>query len=247
MLSVKESISQVGNSFSKLAFYIISAGWLSFVIYVLLYIFVLDSSGGENFFKYFLSVESGGVRFRALIFFSPFITTVAGYLVNEREKFLRSTFNSEERYRDLFDNANDAIFILDRDHNFTHANKKSFQLLGYTEDELISMNFENLLPEDKSGLLNDSVEGNIFVTKMHAKNGAIVDVDVSASFIIRDGKPAGARLIARDATTLKRSLMEVNEAYDKLCTSVKKKETELRTIKKRLLLEGYERSRNEDE
>lgn len=246
MLSVKESISQVGTSFSKLAFYIISVGWISFLIYMLLYIFVLDSSGGENFFKYFLSVESNGIRFRALIFFSPFISTVAGYLVNEREKFLRSTFNSEELYKDLFENANDAIFILDRDFNFTHVNKKAGQLLGYTESELLSRNFEDLLPDKKYGISSGSFEGNIFVTKMQTMSGSIIDVDVSASSIVRDGNPYGARLIIRDVTSLKLSLVEVNEAYDELCTRVKDKDTELKEIKKRLLLEGYERKRNEN-
>ena len=40
---------------------------------------------------------------------------------------------SEEKYRDLFENANDAIFIVDADLHCVDENKKVVELLGYSK------------------------------------------------------------------------------------------------------------------
>jgi TMAO reductase system sensor TorS len=79
-------------SFSKLALYIILAGWMSAVVHVLLFI---HSENLNQFLNYFISTEHGGVRFRALVFFAPLILNAIGFLVNEKEKLFRKIIRAE--------------------------------------------------------------------------------------------------------------------------------------------------------
>ncbi|NIR14331.1 MAG: hypothetical protein GWN86_10440, partial [Desulfobacterales bacterium] len=99
----------IANPFSRLSLYIILSGWIGFAVYVFIFFFGMEGQDSEMFLSHFLSPEENGLRFRALVFFSPFITTVIGFLVNEREKFFRHSMSAEQSYRDLFENANDAI------------------------------------------------------------------------------------------------------------------------------------------
>ena len=48
---------------------------------------------------------------------------------------------SEERYRTLFDNANDIIFTVDLEGNFTSINRAGERLSGYKRSEALAMNF----------------------------------------------------------------------------------------------------------
>ena len=58
---------------------------------------------------------------------------------------------SEEKYRRLVDNANEAIFVA-RDGVLQFANPKTIEITGYSQDELLSMRFTDLChPEDREG------------------------------------------------------------------------------------------------
>jgi HD-GYP domain-containing protein (c-di-GMP phosphodiesterase class II) len=81
-------------TFSHLAFFIILGGWLSFVIYAAL---VFEAEGNMSPIDFFLSPTQSGIRFRALAFFAPFILTIIGFLVNEREKLFRRMASSAMR------------------------------------------------------------------------------------------------------------------------------------------------------
>ncbi|MEM2925371.1 MAG: PAS domain S-box protein, partial [Methanocellales archaeon] len=53
---------------------------------------------------------------------------------------------SERRYRELFENARDAIFTLDLNGFITSINEAGARISGYTREELIGMNISKLLP-----------------------------------------------------------------------------------------------------
>ena len=63
-------------------------GWAGLAIYLAVVCEVGDCGG---FMAHFLSPEEDGIRYRALLFFAPLISTAIGYLANEREKLLRKT------------------------------------------------------------------------------------------------------------------------------------------------------------
>ncbi len=84
------------RSFSGLAQYIVLIG----LIGTLIYIFVsYESQGAAEFLKHFLSTENMGIRFRALILFTPLITMAIAYLVHEREKYLDKVMISEDELK----------------------------------------------------------------------------------------------------------------------------------------------------
>ncbi|MCK4910573.1 MAG: HD domain-containing protein [Thermodesulfovibrionales bacterium] len=85
------------RSFTGLAQYIVLIG----LIGTLIYIFVsYESQGASEFLKHFLSTENMGIRFRALILFTPLITMAIAYLVHEREKYLDKVMVSEDELRE---------------------------------------------------------------------------------------------------------------------------------------------------
>src|SRR5688500_12219959 len=58
--------------------------------------------------------------------------------------------HGEARYRELFENATDAVFTTDLDGNFTELNRKAETLIGYDRDT-IGLNLKQLLPENDEG------------------------------------------------------------------------------------------------
>src|SRR4029079_12970746 len=58
---------------------------------------------------------------------------------------LQSEASLERRYRELVENANDMIFSLDQEGNFTSVNKAAERILGYSCDELLHMNRDQVV------------------------------------------------------------------------------------------------------
>jgi len=118
---------------------------------------------------------------------------------------------SETRYRDLFENANDAIFIVDSEMRYIEANRKATELFGYSREEFLSMSILDVIPPEQVSRSGEEF-GNLFrsgnyekfVGKMRTRDGQHLDVEVSSSAIIRDGKVIGTREVVRDITNKKK-------------------------------------------
>ena len=52
---------------------------------------------------------------------------------------------SEERYRELMENASDIVYAHDLRGNFTSVNKAVQSLTGYTRDEVLRLNLKDML------------------------------------------------------------------------------------------------------
>jgi PAS domain S-box-containing protein len=239
------------KSFSALAIYIIITGWLGFAVYTFIFFFMLNDGNGESFVKHFLSLEHQGIRFRALVFCVPLLSMLVGYLINEREKLFRKALDSQKKYLDLFENANDPIFILDKDMKFTDVNKKAVEMLGYLNDEIIDMSMSDIIPKEVSsevvGTNMAEVRGHSerFISKIQTADGQWLDVEISSSAIIEDGNIVGYREIVRDVTDLKRMQEELHGAYIELEERVVDKSFKLIETRKRLQSEIIKREQSE--
>jgi len=66
---------------------------------------------------------------------------------------------SEERYREIVENVNEGIWLLDKDGNIQFANRRLINLLEH--DELAGMNISRLVRKDDEDLLLKSIEDNL--------------------------------------------------------------------------------------
>ncbi len=74
--------------------------------------------------------------------------------VSEQKAAARALKKSEERYRILFENANDAIFII-QDDILKFPNRRTLEGLGYTAEELSRIPFTDFVhPEDRESTIN---------------------------------------------------------------------------------------------
>ena len=118
---------------------------------------------------------------------------------------------SEERYRELFENANDAIWVHDLEGNITAANEASERLTGYTLEELRRTNKLNvsgfLLEESlklakeigRKLLANESV-AQPYEQHIVRKDGTDAILMVTTNLVTEGGKPVAFQHIARDMT-----------------------------------------------
>ena len=67
----------------------------------------------------------------------------------ERTNFLKELKTREAKYRNLFENSKDAVFITDDDLNFSEVNDAAVQLLGYSENELVGRNLREFIAEHR--------------------------------------------------------------------------------------------------
>ena len=117
---------------------------------------------------------------------------------------------SEEQYRTLVENINDVIFSLDNQGFITYVNPAIEQMSDYTIQDLIGMNFSELVhPDDLPGLIksfNRTMNGHIepYEFRVLDKNGSIRHVRTSSRTIKRNGEVVGLTGVLGDITEQKR-------------------------------------------
>lgn len=120
--------------------------------------------------------------------------------------------SSEARYRDLFENAIDPIFVVGPDLNYLDANRRATEVFGFTKEEFLNMRILDLIPPEQviasKGAFSELREKGYyenFVGKMRCRDGTFRDIEVSSSAIVEDGRIIGSTDIVRDITERKRS------------------------------------------
>ena len=119
---------------------------------------------------------------------------------------------SEERYRQLFENAHDAIWLHDLEGNIIAVNRAAEKLTGYSEEELCKMNVKKFLAEDsldlahqiRSKILNNESVEQPYEQRLFRRDGSEAFIQLATSLILSDGKPVAFQHIARDVTEQKR-------------------------------------------
>ncbi|MGA1864278.1 MAG: PAS domain S-box protein [bacterium] len=137
--------------------------------------------------------------------------------ITEQKQIQDRLQESEEKYKCLFENANDAIFIADTTNGIIlDANKKAEQLLGRPRQEIIGIHQSRLHPQSQDDYYKYKFrkhiqKGQIFdlEAEIIKKDGSIVPVFISANVITLKGKEVIQGLF-RDISLDKR-ILELKE------------------------------------
>ncbi|MCJ7520765.1 MAG: PAS domain-containing protein, partial [Dehalococcoidia bacterium] len=134
----------------------------------------------------------------------------------ERKQAEETLRQSEERFRQIFNDVNDGIVYTDTDGVVLNVNEKIGDVVGYPPDELIGRNVLelDLFDPDELSKLSEimmaskeqgSVQRPLMEVQARHRDGQLVPLEVSTSLITAaDGTTKGFVSIARDITERKR-------------------------------------------
>lgn len=115
--------------------------------------------------------------------------------VTQRKEVSARLEESEEKYRTLFDLANDAIYLSDtKTHRFVDFNDMAADRLGYTREELLNLTIEDIHPPmmaAKSEMIFKEIAVKGYVVFEHImvrKNGQEFPVEISSRIIKLGGE-----------------------------------------------------------
>lgn len=131
--------------------------------------------------------------------------------VTTRKKWERALRESEERYRSLFNDSHDAIYVTRKDGTFVDANKAFFDLFGYSKEEVLRLNAKSayLNEEDMKKFkeviqTKDYVKDFEMILKKH--DGSVMDCLVTVTLKRNEnGEIIGYQGVIRDITATKRT------------------------------------------
>ena len=138
----------------------------------------------------------------------------------EAEEALRA---SEERYRELFENANDMVYTMDLEGNLTSLNKAAERITGYSRAEALQRKLAQLVAPDYQAVALKMMDRQIagespatFELEILTNENQRVALEISTHIITRDGKPVGVQGIARDVTERKKTEEALQNAKQNL-------------------------------
>ena len=167
------------------------------------------------------SIRYGNREKELLTFVSQHIAAAV-----ERKRAAEDLARSERQYRSLFENANDAVLIIDPDsRRILNANRRAGEAYGYEPSDLVGMTLDDLVDEPGAAaeeLARIVREGSIRnVGSAHrARDGTPIDMLVSASMMDYEGGRA-ILSIHHDVTETKRAEKQIERlAYEDALTGL---------------------------
>lgn len=157
----------------------------------------------------------------ALILLQTAIIALLVWNTKARRKAEASLRRSEQRHREMVENAIDSIYSHDLDGRFTSVNRTMVELLGYTREELLGMSIDRVVaPEHIEAvrrsmarkLANDRLPPAPYELVAVCKDGRRIWVEVSTRLIREKGSPVGVEGIARDITLRKKLEIQLRQA-----------------------------------
>lgn len=165
---------------------------------------VETTSGEKRIWEYHCTLRTEGIA-------APIVRGVARD-ITERRRAAEALRESEARYRELFENARDAIYVQDLGGVYISVNRAAEKLCGYDRSEIIGKRFDDFIAPEYLPLVCANIskkmtdkEETAYEIEVLAKDGQRVPVELSSALIFKHGVPVGIQGIARDITERKRA------------------------------------------
>jgi len=131
--------------------------------------------------------------------------------ISERKRMENALRESEEQYRELFENASDLIQIVRPDGRFLFVNPAWLETFGYSREEVARLTIFDLIDPECAGHCQETFQNVIRAGRVEriessfvAKSGAKVILQGSANCRYEKGEPRFARCIFRNVTEEKK-------------------------------------------
>ncbi len=200
----------------------------------------LDSEGATTFDWLGVPLRSGDRTFGVLAVQSydekihyvesekELLTFVSQHIASalEKKRAADALANSERQYRNLFENANDCVMIVDPETEIIlKANPRACELYGFPAGELVGMGLKGFRRDVERGeeeirqILREGSLRNFSATHF-SREGNAIELLVNASLVDYEGKPA-ILTINRDVTESRRAEQKIERlAYEDALTGL---------------------------
>jgi PAS domain S-box-containing protein len=150
------------------------------------------------------------------------------HLEEKIKEAYKELYQSEAEHRELFENAQDAMYVVDTEGNFLKMNQIGLRILGCTKEDVIGSNISKWITQDSLKIVEDrrkkrrsgETVHQTDILELMCKNGEHRWVEIKTR-PIRDGnKIIETHGIARDITEnirLKKELRKSNKQRKLLC------------------------------
>ena len=145
--------------------------------------------------------------------------------ITQRKQSNELILNSERKFHSVFENANDAIFLMKEDR-FVDCNPKTLEMFGCNRDEILERSLYEFLPsrqpdghdskEKALEKINATLAGNpqFFEWKYRKLNGVLFDTEVSLNHMEIENEPV-ILAIVRDTTERKTIQAELQQQEER--------------------------------
>jgi diguanylate cyclase (GGDEF)-like protein/PAS domain S-box-containing protein len=142
--------------------------------------------------------------------------------ITERKRAEETLCASEERFRALYDQTNDAVFFIDLEGNHKSTNLRAAEMLGYTFAEVQQLSVRETSAELQPSLhtMDRLIAGEkipVYERLFRKKNGEIFPVEINVE-LVRDanGSPIHCQSIVRDISQRKADEQALQLAHEQL-------------------------------
>ena len=159
--------------------------------------------------------------------------------ISERKAAERELRESEERFRKIYGNSKDAIYIEKPDGGFSDVNESACRMLGYTREELLDLRLYDVLPPEIARRMPARFiekmphEGVYFESKNVRKDGTVIDVEVGNSVVEIAGEKRVIAIV-RDISERKKAEADLKQYREHLEDMVRARTHELEESNKEL-------------
>ncbi len=130
--------------------------------------------------------------------------------ITERKQAEAALQQSESKFRALFENARDAIFILDTHGQLVDVNRESCERLQYSRAELLQMKAQDIDVPESAALVQERIDRllrvghQIFEAAHVRRDGTIIPVEINSQLLMHEGQTL-VLSFCRDLTERKRT------------------------------------------
>jgi PAS domain S-box-containing protein len=154
--------------------------------------------------------------------------------INERKRMEEALRESEEKYRNLIETANEGIWILDAEFMTTYVNVKMAEMIGYSRKSMVGKSIHDFTDEEGKAINRLNIENGRQGTnenhefKLIRENGSPLWAYVnSKSFFNNNDEFVGSMHMLTDVTQRKEAETKLKETLDNMENLVRERTVEL--------------------